>query len=159
MGSVTVYSSNLEIKLPWENCSLSQQHLVFLIGCYDSIQFLIPSYFYRILFHFIGTLYPGCSNPLALSSTQANSLFFSFIPSFTFLTQSLRLPVAPFHLLRSICVTFGMRSCTSVYLMLSKLFFRGVYDIPRGSKYRKDMSVLTFLRCLPPKKYQYVGSI
>lgn len=133
--------------------SLSQQHLLFLFGCDDSIQFLLESYFSRLLFHFIGSLYPGYANPSALSSTPNNSLVLTFILLSTYLTQAARLPMALFHLLCTICITFALPYSTSDQQKLSKFFPREVKCIPRGSKYPKDLPPFAYEGYLSPKEY------
>ena len=74
---------------------LSQQRLVFLLGCSDSIQFLIPFFHFMLL-----TVIPY------LSVSQCH--VYNFVLSFPCLKQSVRLPLAPYYFLCSICVTYMM---------------------------------------------------
>ena len=62
---------------------------------------------------------------------------------FPCLIQSVRQPLVPYHLLCTICVTYGMTYRSSGHQIPPNPLAREVEDIAKVSKYTKDMSLLT----------------
>ena len=90
---------------------------------------------------------------------QAYSINFQFLSPFSVLTQSVTLTLALHYFVQRTSVTYGMRYYPTVHQMLLDHLSREAEDIPKGDKYSNHIPLLIYLHYLPPKEYQYVGSI
>ena len=100
---------------------LSQYWLVFLLGYSYSIQFLTSNYFCWLLFHITSTphqLFKSSSPELYANC----SLLLTFVISFLYLTQSVGIPLEPYHSLCSTCVFYGMLCHASSHQILPNTF-------------------------------------
>ena len=78
-----------------------------------------------------------------------------FFNSLPFLTQLVRPPLVPYHLLSSTCMTYRTSYHSIGYQVLStQPLPREAQDFPRGRKYPKDVPLLTsHLKVLPGRFY------
>ena len=118
------------------------------------MQFLFSNYLSQLLFHITNT------PPWFIKSTSSE-LYPNYILLLTFdlfslyLTQLVRLALAPYHILCNICVTYSRPYCTSGHQIFSNLFPKEVEGIVRGSKYPKGVPL--HMLCLIAAKRILVG--
>ena len=113
---------------------------------------MTPNYISRLHFH-VNRTRPWL---LKYNSSEFDCFCCFFLTlSYSYVTHSVRLPLASYLLLYSICVIYGMPRRGNGHQILSNPLPREVESISRGNKYTKDIPLLSYLPYVPTK----VGSI
>ena len=115
-----VYATKTKNKTPL-------RELVAIIANFFDLAALIASSFeFELLFTFLKSISSELYPNYFLSLT--------FSLSFLYLTQSARLPLALYHSVWSICITYGTSCHTNDHQTLPNFLSREAEGIPRGSK-------------------------